>query len=284
MLFLWIGGALAACPATSADLTSSLEAAEAAFGDMDTAGFLTATNRATAEANCLTESVPRSLIARLHRVEGLRAFVDKDADRAARAFASARAIEPAYTFPEALVPAEHPVRTQYTAVDPAAGGVTTAATPTSGYLTFDGRNTISRPTERPSLAQLVADDGAVSQSRYLWPEDTLFTYPGSASVAASTGGTSGGATSTGSSASTATKAERKGPNVPLAIAGGAALLASGATFLVANGAHSAYYADDVAPGDLEGLRSKTNTFVIVSAGTGVAAVGLGIGAVVAGHW
>lgn len=277
MFLLWIGSAWAVCPATSANLAESLEAAEAAFADMDTAAFLTATNRVTAEANCLAESTPRSVIARLHRVEGLRAFVDKDNDRAARAFAAGRSIEPAYTFPEQLVPAGHPVRTQYTTLNPDAGGSTAVPAPASGYLAFDGRTTTARPNGRPTLAQLVGDDGGVAQSRYLWPDDPMFDYLGVTSTVAATDA----ATPLGT---TAAPSRKKGPNVGLAIAAGTTLAAGAASWLVAKNAHDEYYAADVDVTQLDALRARSNAFSWLAVGAGVAGVGLGVGAVVGGHW
>jgi len=303
MFLLWASLARAACPSTSADLGASLEVAEAAYADMDTAGFLAATNRVTAEANCLAESVPRSTIARLHRVEGLRAFVDKDAERAAEAFASARAIEPGYTFPEAIVPAGHPVRASYASQDPASGTSSALAAPAVGYLSVDGRNASQRPDGRPVLAQLVGADGGVVQSRYLWPGDPLFAYDAAASTVATSGGTTPAGTtsaisSTGTVSSTGTAASspslplgtepdpglKKGPNLPLTVATGAALVLSGVCYGVAKGSYDHYYADDVAPADLEGLRGRTNTMFLVSVGSGVATLGLAVGAVVTGRW
>ena len=278
MWLLFLQAAFAACPATSGDLVASVEVAEAAFGALDVAAFRAATNKVTAEANCLADSASRPVVARLHRIEGLRAFVDGDTARADQAFAAARAIEPAYVFPEALVPDGHPVRVRYTALPPQPGGTTALPSPTSGYLTVDARTSRDRPADRPTLLQVVGDDGGVRTSTYLWPGDPLPAYPASAVAT----GTSPPPTDTPRQAPRT--AERKGPNLPLAVAAGASLAVAGGTMGLAASSHAAYYADDARPAELEGLRARTNTFYLTSVGTGVLGVGLGVGAVLAGRW
>lgn len=267
MFALFVAVAAAACPATSADVQTALEDAEVAFGGMDLAAFRAATDRATEEVGCLSDALPRSLAARLHRAEGLRAFVDNDVVKATAAFASARAIEPRYEFPEALVPAEHPVRERYVQQDPGSGGEKVLAAPADGQIEVDGRPGAARPSARPVVAQWVKGDGSIPASAYLWPETPMFPYPvGSA----------------GEAKEVSTRKART--SIPLAIGAGVAAAAAGGTWLVSNAAHGAYYGDEVTPKDLETLRSTTNTYFFTSVGTGIAAVGLGVGAVVVGKW
>lgn len=278
MWLLFLQAAFAACPATSGDLVASVEAAEAAFAALDVAAFRAATNKVTAEANCLADSASRPVVARLHRIEGLRAFVDGDTARADQAFAAARAIEPAYTFPEALVPEGHPVRVRYTALSPQPGGSTALPSPTSGYLTLDARSSRDRPADRPALLQVVGDDGGVRASAYLWPGDPPPSYDSAAAVAVAPPPVPPTATKD------PTPRERKGPNLPLAVAAGASLAVAGGTMGLAAGSHAAYYAEDARPADLDGLRARTNGLYLTSVGTGVLGVGLGVGAVLAGRW
>ena len=64
---------------------------------------------------CVSEPVPRNVAAAVHRMTGLRGFVDRDPDRSTKAFAAGRYLEPAYKFPATLVPEGHPVLRDYEA-------------------------------------------------------------------------------------------------------------------------------------------------------------------------
>ncbi len=270
MFALLVTVAAAACPATSADVQTALEDAETAFGGMDLGAFRAATDRAGDEVGCLRDALPRSLAARLHRVEGLRAFVDNDVVRATAAFASARAIEPNYQFPEALVPAEHPVRERYVQQDPLSGGEAPVPRPADGQIEVDGRPGAPRPISRPVVTQWVRGDGSIPASAYVWPGDPLFDYAPTGALVAETP-----VRHPSTSART---------SIPLAIGAGAAAALAGGTWFVSNAAHQDYYGDDVAPKDLDALRARTNSFFFASLGTGAAAVGLGVGAVIVGKW
>ncbi len=268
MFALFVAVASASCPASSADVQTALEDAESAFGGMDLGAFRTATDRATEQVGCLREALPRSLAARLHRAEGLRAFVDNDVVRATAAFASARAIEPNYQFPEALVPAEHPVRDRYLQQDPLSGGEAAVPRPSDGQIEIDGRPGAARPVSRPVVTQWIRADGSIPASAYLWPGEPIFDYTASAPGVA-----------------TGPVVEKKPrTSIPLVIGAGVAAAAAGGTWLVSNAAYQSYYGDDVAPKDLDALRGRSNSLFFASVGTGVAALGLGVGAVVVGQW
>lgn len=274
MLFLLLSVARAGCPATSADILVALEEAEATFATMAIDGFRAATDRVAADSACIAETLPRPMIARLHRAYGLRAFVDGDTTKAVQAFAAARSIEPAYEFPEALVPPDHPVRARYIAQDPASGGETALPVPEVGSLLVDGRAGAPRPVTRPALFQVQETSGLVAASGYRWPGEPLFEYPVGQPDRELT-----------VAPRSEPRVERKmGASVPLVIAGGVSLVASGALLGLSASSHAAYYDDGVAPKDLESLRSQTNGFYFGFIGTGVAAVGLGLGAVIAGSW
>jgi len=262
--------AQAACPATSADLLVSLEDAEAAFGGLDLAGFRAATDVAAEQVGCASEVLPRTLVARLHRAQGLRAFVDGDAAKATAAFASARAIEPGYQFPEALVPAEHPVRERYVQQDPASGGATPIPPPVDGVIEVDGRPEDPLPNTRPAVVQYRSMLNGVEASAYRWPGAPLFEYP-----------VSDGTVTTVSPPPSVREART---SIPLVVGSAVALGLSGGAYALAAGAHDAYYAEGVTPGELNQLRSRANGLFFTSVGAGVAGLGLGVGAVVVGKW
>ncbi len=148
-------------PTTTADVALSLEAAEAAFGQLDGMGFLTEIERAVDALPCVTDPVSRSLAARLHRTVGFKAFLQEDEAGAALAFAAARAIQPAYQLPTTLVPPDHPVRLLYEAQDTAIGATTALPPPAGGSLLVDGREVDLLPSETDAILQVVSDAGAV---------------------------------------------------------------------------------------------------------------------------
>jgi hypothetical protein len=277
MLLLLAAAAWGDCPATSADLLDTLIEAERAFGQLELDAFRVATAAATADVACLDEVLPRPVAARLHRIEGLRAFVlDDDAVAASAAFASARAIEPSYRFPEALVPTGHPVRERYEQQDPKSGGESAVPAPADGQIEVDGVPGAGLPRTRPSVVQWVRADGSVPASAYLRPGEALFDYP-----PAPTGSGSGVAGLPGSEGPTAKRAHT---SVPMAVGAGVMLLAAAGAYAVAADARGDYLADDATLDELDPLRSRTNTFFAGAVGLGTAGVGLGVGAVLVGKW
>lgn len=163
--------ALAACeaPVGLLAIQDSMDVAERAFESMNLDSFLTSADQAASALPCLQEAATRPFAARYHRVQGLRAFVVRDADRAPLAFAAARALEPAYVFPETLVPPDHPLRVLYGQVPLDAGAPTPLPTLAHGYLLVDGRAGSTRNTAFPQLVQHIDEHGAVVSTDYLWP-------------------------------------------------------------------------------------------------------------------
>jgi len=170
---------------TSAELQASLDAAQSAFGRVDVDAFQGAMEDVHAKVPCLGEVLSPALAAQLHRMEGLLAFVDQANDRAVIAFAAARSIEPAYTFPSTVVPAGNPVLEQYQQREAScpAEPIPPAA---DGEVRLDARPTGVRPTEFPAVLQVV-DSGEAMVTRYLWPDDALPYEPGKEPVGASKG-------------------------------------------------------------------------------------------------
>jgi len=258
-VLLLVATAWADCSATTADLQLTMEDAEAAFSALDIAAFRAATDKANTDVRCLREVAPRPMVARLHRLEGLRWWADSDFARAHASFAAARAIEPGYAFPEAMVPTGHPVLVVYQESDPAIGGENPVPAPDQAVLWFDGRTSLDRPVTRATLAQLVADQGDVRASALLWPGEPLFPYQAAIPV-------------------------KKGPNLPLTIAAGASLAAGGVLLGLAAADYDTFHDPSTPAGDLPGLQASTNTLYFSALGAGALAVGTGVGAVVTGHW
>ena len=257
--------AQAACPADPAALAGSLQKAEMAFSALDADGTRAAMNEALGEAACLSAPIDAALAARLHRDHGLRAFIDGNEAEARLAFAAARAADSSYEFPEGLLPRNHPIRALYDAATTVPATSAPAPKPASGHLDFDGASSQSRPSAWPTVAELIDPSGKDVKSAYLEPGDALFPYPVATTVAASTH-------------------KKHGPSLPLAIVAGASLVAAGACYGEADVSYNAFWDPNTANGDLPGLQAKTNALFYGSVGSGILALGTGVGAVVIGHW
>ncbi len=174
---LWCGPAHAACDGapTVDDLMASLGAAEQALTLIDIAAFKAETQHSRELVPCLGEPITRPAAARLHRVEGLSAFGDRD-PHADRSFAAARQIEPSYRFPRTLVPRGSPVHDSYAAVATDSLEFETAPAPAEGVLNIDGRTSRQRAVTLPSVVQHVDASGTVAFTAYLKPGDPLPSY------------------------------------------------------------------------------------------------------------
>ena len=201
---------------------------------------------------------------------GLRAFIDKKEEKAHAAFGAARAIEPAYRFPETMVPPGHPIMKSYEALDVLKVETREVPPPEGGYFHFDGRPGLDRPVNLPSIAQLFDADGGVEITAYLWPADGMFDY--TIGKPAAIPGTE------------IVDTPRKGPNLALTIGAGGAALTSGILYGVAASAAGKFNSPTTDYEDGPKLRAQTNTFLVASGGLGVIAIGMGVGAVVAGQW
>ena len=257
---------------TSSDLMVQLEAAEAAYGQLDVDRFRDAMDQARVILPCLDEELTRHTAAELHRFEGLRAFVDRDPEHSTTAFAAARAIEPHYRFPETLVPAGNPVLEDYEAIDPHSSQVEVLADPIGGRLVLDGRTSNERATSFPTVFQLVLDDGRVSDTAYLWPGDAVPAYEKRAGprvvVAPPPDPVPGGERG-------AASVVRRGPDKRFLLGAGGALLASGLLYGGAFVVHKRYDDPTTTIDRLNGIRSTNNTLVLASGATAVVGLGLG---------
>jgi hypothetical protein len=165
------------------DLHQLLDAAERAYVDMtdDTAPFGQAVAAVTAACGCLRAPADPALAARMHRLRGLHRLVNGEDDEARRAFAAARAIEPAFRYPDSIQPADpaEPFNLVYFGM-PAAPTPRAAVPPLragAGALVFDGAPGTARPVDRPTLAQHVDPEGRVLRGAYLRMDQPMFDYP-----------------------------------------------------------------------------------------------------------
>ncbi|MCP4806885.1 MAG: hypothetical protein GY913_21165 [Proteobacteria bacterium] len=149
----------------------ALDDAESAFEARDEEAFLHAMDRADETLPCVIDPATPALSAELHRMVGLRAFLERDEENAALAFAAARSVEPDYTFPLTVVPAHHPVQELYDELDTDRGTTMILAPASEGSLRIDGRRAERRSTSWPQLVQVVSKTGVVTSTDYVWPNE-----------------------------------------------------------------------------------------------------------------
>lgn len=226
---------------------------EAAWARLDLEGFRTATDASAAVLPCLGEPITPADAARAHRIQGLRANLLDQEDRAARAFLAARRVDPAWRFPDWL-PEQHPLRLLYGRM-PLEGLVQTPLPrPRSGSLLIDGTPSRDRPKDIPAVVQWLNSDGSVGWSGYMHHDETIVGYPIRPSLAPVAWSLAG--------------------------IGVASLVVSGASLAISAGARDEY--DDLAtpPDALDDLRETTNTGFWVSVGSGAGAAGAAVAAAI----
>lgn len=257
-------GADCRTPATPADLDAALDAAETAFGELRIPDFLEVTERLQADLlPCQDAALTPERAARVHRVVGLAAFGARDV-YAVQAFAAARSLDPAYTFPSSLVPEVSPIRDDFHAMSLDAARTQTLPAPVEGTLVFDGTPSTERPLSWGTIVQHVGEAGSPLQTAYLRPDDPMFEYRAIAAELPDTGA----------------RSSRLFGDAPPALVGGAlgaALLGAG-LYTGAGLSHAQWSnADTSDPDALGGMRTRTNALTVGAGVAGVAAVGLGVG-------
>lgn len=252
-------------PASSTDLTRAINDAEATIAQLDIEAFKAATDRLDALLPCLDDPVTRNVAAEVHRFLGIRAFADRRLDEAEQMFRAARALEPAYAFPDDLIPPGNPIRTAFEEVEYGEPRFETTPPPVNGgYLQLDGRTTNQRPLTWATLFQRYDGQGALQDTAYLLPADALPTYEiqvGEVPV----------------------EIPYDDPEIvtkrPVALLGAtvAAGLATGVLYGIA-GANKSTFANPATPYEqIDGAADRANAFTIASAVTGTATLGLGVG-------
>ncbi len=276
--FLWSGVTLAQdCEerTTSGQVTLAIDGAESRFAARDKAGVLAFTEEATSAIPCLRDELGKALSARFHRVQGLRAFLDKDMEQATLWFAAARQVQPDAVLSESLVPAGHPLQSLYTTAA-APVDVESMPTPSDGRLRFDGSDISDRPLKRPTVFQYVNGAGVVQRSAVVQvgvpvPMDGIEMTSTPAARGRQSAPVARGNRVTG---------------IVLMSTSGAALLTSGVAFIKAHSLKKQY--QDLGAGarsaELKQLYNANRTWVAISGITGAVGVGLGVTAVFVGRW
>ena len=174
--------ALADCTfeTTPADIERMLSDAESAYSSLEEQTFARATTELDFFLPCVEAPLTQAIAARLHRVRGLGRHVAGDVDGAHLSLARGRALEPAYTFPEAMMPEGFELRTWYEQLQPGPPQTRTLPKLRHGSLWIDGVQTRELPVEReiPVIWQQIDEQGSAVVTRYLEPMAPLPDYPG----------------------------------------------------------------------------------------------------------
>lgn len=174
-------------PVTAAELQTTLDAAEAAYGRVDIDAFNASMDKARKQVVCVTEEINPSLAAELHRLEGMYAFANSAKDKAVAAFAAARALEPDYQFPTNIIPPGNPLLAQYEAREPICEQERIPPAKEGGKVRIDGQGQRRLPTEFPAIVQVIDPKGGDDITQYHWPGDPLPYEPGTLRTPAQTG-------------------------------------------------------------------------------------------------
>ena len=285
-LLAWSGPARAACqgPSSASDLMRALNEAQSAYASLDTDGFDRASAAVDEALPCLGEPISPPLAAAVHRNEAIKAYIADDPARVRSAFRAALALQPGWRMPEDVLPPGSPLAQLYDEARGLGPGPDEAINLPSGLqLLVDGASAQRVPSERPTVMQIVAPDGQISGTWYLRVGDPfpseLRLLPAPAPVAPPLGPTVAQLPET----PPAEAPDRRW--LPLAISAGASGLLAGGSYLLSAHAHADYVAPDaVAYEDLAGLERANHVEVIAAGGLGVAALGLGLGALIVGAW
>lgn len=255
---------------TVEQITAKFDAAEKAYADFEVDLFASSLDEVAIMLPCFDAPMTPELAARYHRMRGLRLFIERDSARAQQAFAAARAIDPAYEFPTTLIPPTHSIRTQYSAIDVANPAKSPAPTPVEGHLSFDGTQTLDRPTDWPTIVQVYNGGSELQATAYVFPTDPLPAYKAIAPVVSKA------------------VAVRKpvSPKVIFAIGAGAAAVGAGVLYVMAESSEREFFAYDESytTSDLEAMQANTNGLTYGAIGAGVLALASGAGVVFVGKW
>jgi len=167
---LWSPAAAAACASLTgvAELAVQLGRAEQAFVEMDPGSFRTQREAARQTYTCLAEVVTPSTAVAYHQLEALDAFLFRDTVGATRAFQAVLQANPRYVLPPGIAPEGHPL---WQLVEDAralpASAARTLEPPTGLTLRIDGRPGTQVRDGIPAVMQLTTPTDEVAWTGYL---------------------------------------------------------------------------------------------------------------------
>ena len=230
-----------------------LRSQEISFESLELDSFQVSFSQMQGQLSCVNERISTADAARIHRMTGIALFTEKKNDQAARAFAAARLLDPAWTFP-ASIPEGIALRKVWEG-SLAEQKTDVVAIGLPGNWVVDGVVSTRRPSGWPALLQ-EERRGAIYSTQYLPP---------------------------GQQPAQATP-PRSPATTPLAIAAGATALGGITTLVIAGINHGSFDNERHTAGELAELQTRTNSFGGTGVGLGLLAVGLGVGCVLTVDW
>jgi hypothetical protein len=261
MVLSLMSAALADCaePVTAQRISQEISLGEAAYQNMDEAGFRQAFTMVRESLPCVNSPFNSAQATAFWRMHALAAFLDRDEDAAVIAFQSVLSSTPGYSLSEALAPMGHPLQVwlELALVSPSSLE-SVLATPASGSVFIDGTASLSAPLARPYLFQLTDESGQLLVSQVIHPGQEPPRYP--------------------------VLRERPIINAPLAITAGVSGVIAGGTWYLATAREDTFWDPSTPTSDLELLQRQSNTLGTVALSAGILTVGSGAAAVLVGSW
>lgn len=178
-MWFWVAVALGSTcgrATAPAEVDAGLERAEQALRDLDSEGLQQEVVTLSAELlPCLRTEVPTATAARFHRLMAIHLYSLGQEEGAHAAALASKRLEPDHTWDDAILPPDHPIRTQWAAAE--APRTQKVPEPREGFLSFDGQPGRRRPRGVPTISQRLDAAGSPTWTTYLGPRAPLPTYP-----------------------------------------------------------------------------------------------------------
>jgi hypothetical protein len=278
IIHLFTALALAVCPQRSSPemLDTVIQLAERSFQELNPEGFESATSAAHDVLDCVNKPLSPSLAARFHRLRGFEWFsVGEQATHVLEAFRASAIIDPAYTLPYTLVPAQHPLRHAYNAASSSLRDPRISILmPQTGSLVVDGTPNQDVPSTRPYVFQIVNNEGKATSTSHVATGNLPPAYAIAEKKPARTKPLRSAPVTSATPHTSRT----------LAISSGVAALVGTVLYAVAAGHSKQFHDIETDYGELSALKRQTNSLAVLSGALGGAAVGTGLSALVVGNW
>ena len=190
-VILLIGAALALplaqCPRgyTSAEMRSAADSAEARFADQDPEGFAVAEKDTFDRLSCLADPLSPTDVVRVQRVLALSGFLAQDEAKMRAAVAAMASVDILAKFPEAVIPSGHKLGKL---LDEYAGASHALGVPLrtfpDGWIEVNGAYAANAPTDLACTLQRLDNQGAVVETRFWMPGQSLADWEGTADAVA----------------------------------------------------------------------------------------------------
>jgi hypothetical protein len=279
---IWVGQARAACPANAEWVRNDTKTALDAYGSGDMMGFQQAVSAVAEDVSCLTEPIDAAQIASVNLALGLKAIVNDEPAVAVAAFQAVYVLQPDYQPDDRLAPLDSPARKALEEAKIKGPGAENKVPPISSGYTWivDGTESAEPmlPAERATLVLLHAPDGSIVQSKYLPQGGSPDELVGAASVEIA------GVRMAGQTKDSETRSGQKATSRPIAYAAGGCAAVATISLVSAALIKQSYLHAPEEEGLKEGALNANRVLGYTGYGFGIAAVGLGVTAVVIGRW